>query len=176
MNLKTTENTRAGFFLGKAPHLTNVAKFGLWVKKRVLACADSCPDFQINVEVIGRFKDPATKSKAIVVVCPRADVDHLKDLFDSVFHSKSNFPFTPFRVMYTLDVKTQNALNKTHKARIQGPDIVEIGSQTFMIWTAWSRQIRPLYVICALIFKTSKDRICLSMWTTQQGQEIRYFM
>ena len=131
MNLKTTENTRAGFFLGKAPHLTNVAKFGLWVKQRVLACAASCPDFQINVEVIGRFKDPATKSKAIVIVCSRADVDHLKDLLDSVFHSKSNFPFTPFRVMYTLDVKTQTALYKTHKARIQGPDIVEIGIPDF---------------------------------------------
>ena len=160
MNLKTTENTRAGFFLGKAPHLTNVAKFGQWVKQRVLARATSCPDFQVNIEVIGRFKDPATKSKAIVIICSRADVDYLKEALDSVFHSKSNFPFTPFRVLYTLDVKTQNALYKTHKNRIQGPDIMEIGIPDFS----------ELDIPAAANQKTLRD-MCFDLRNTQ-GQNV----
>jgi hypothetical protein len=54
-----------------------------------------------------------------------------KDLLDVVFHPKSNFPFTPFRIMHTLDAQTQNALYKTHKSRIQGADTVEIGIPDF---------------------------------------------
>jgi hypothetical protein len=131
MNLKTTENARAGFFLGKAPHLTNLAVFAEWVKKRVVEKNKSCPEFQINAEVIGRIKDQSTKCRAIVVTCSRDDVDNLKALLDSVFHSRSNFPFTPFRIMYTLNAKTQNALYKTHKSRIQGSDIMEIGIPEF---------------------------------------------
>ena len=126
MNLNTTENTRAGFFLGKAPHLTNLTVFTKWVIKRVTDNTGSCPEFQVNVEVIGRYKDPSTRCRAIVVTCSRKDADNLKTTLDSVFHSRSNFPFTPFRVMNTLDARTQNALYHTHKARIQGSEIIEI--------------------------------------------------
>ncbi len=34
--------------------------------------------------------------------------------------------------MYTLDVKTQNALYKTHKFRIEGSEILEIGIPKFV--------------------------------------------
>ncbi len=125
MTLTTTENIRAGFFLGKCPHLTNLAAFTNWVKTHVSQYSTDCPNFQLNAEVIARFKDPTTKSRAIVVICAREKVDHLKELFDTAFLPRSNFPFTPFRVMYMLDARTQSALYKTHKSKIYGPDMME---------------------------------------------------
>ncbi len=98
MTLNTTENTRAGFFLGKGPHFTNLKVFAEWVKEQIFEQTNSCTKFQLNVKVIGQFKDPSTKNRAIVVICSK-NVDHLRELLDIVFHPKSNFPFTPFRVM-----------------------------------------------------------------------------
>ena len=81
MTLHTTENARAGFFLGKGPHITNLGVFAEWVKHRIFKQTNSCPKFQLNVEVNGRFIDPSTKCRAIVVVCSREHVDHLKRPF-----------------------------------------------------------------------------------------------
>ncbi len=131
MTSNTTANTRVRFFLGKGPHFTNLKVFAEWVKKRILETTAYCPKFQLKAEVIGRFKDPSTKSRAIVVICSQTQVDNLKDLIDQVFHAESNFPFAPFWVMYTLDACTHTALYKTHKSRTYGSDPLEIGIPDF---------------------------------------------
>ena len=131
MTLNSTENTRAGFFLGKGPHITNLAKFSLWIRDRLTLHSTNCPEFQLNIEGIGRHKDPSTKSRAIVVICSTVDVRKLRDMLDAEFHSRSNFPFIPFPVMYSLETRIQNSLYKTHKARTFGPEMLEIGIPDF---------------------------------------------
>ncbi len=131
MTLNNTANTRAGFLLGKGPHFTNLQMFSEWVKRRIYKRTNECLDFQMNVEVISRFKDPSTKCCAIIVICSRDNADHLKEILDLVFHPQSDFPFTPFWVMYTLDARTQSALYKTHKARVHGEDMIEVGIPDF---------------------------------------------
>ena len=118
MTLSSTENTRVGFFLGKGPHITNTEAFYVWIKNRLSVHTDSCPPFQLNVEVIGRHKDPSTKTRALVVICSRKDVGQLRELLDKEFHARSNYPFSPFQVMHTLDARTQAALYRAHKARL----------------------------------------------------------
>ncbi len=88
----------SAFFLWKRSSFHKLHVFVEWVKKRIFEQTNLCPDFQLNSEVIGRFKDPSTKSRAIVVICTWENVEHLKELLDIVFHSKSNFLFTPFRI------------------------------------------------------------------------------
>ncbi len=131
MTLNTPENTMAGFFLGKGPHITNLAHFSNWVQERLQKQSNQCPKFQLNLEGIGRHKDPNTKSRAIVVICTNKDVNSLRDLLDSVFTARSNFPITPFPVMYSLDVQTQNTLYIAHKSRTFGPEMLEIGIPDF---------------------------------------------
>jgi hypothetical protein len=131
MTLNSTENTRAGFFLGKGPHITNLSSFTQWIKDRLASTTAHCPDFQLNIEGIGRHKDPSTKSRAIVAICSNKDVRLLREILDSVFNSLSNFPFIPFPVMYSLDIKTQSALYKAHKSKIFGQDMLEIGIPDF---------------------------------------------
>jgi hypothetical protein len=126
MTLNSTENTRVGFFFGKCPHITNITAFSRWIKSRIATTETECPEFQLNIEIIGRHKDPSTRTRAIVVICSRQDVRQLRDLLDKEFHAKSNFPFSPFQVMYTLDARTQSALYKAHKSRTFGPDMIEV--------------------------------------------------
>jgi hypothetical protein len=131
MTLATTENTRAGFFLGKGPHITNLESFSKWVHSRLKRKSNNCPEFQLNVEGIGRHRDPSTKSRAIVVICSNKDVTLLRDLLDTTFNSRSNLPFIPFPVMYSLDTRTQNSLYKAHKTRSFGAEMLEIGIPEF---------------------------------------------
>jgi hypothetical protein len=131
MTLHTTENIRAGFFLGKSPHITNIPAFTTWVKDRLGNFSNSCPEFQLNVEGIGRYKDISTKSRAIVVICSQSNISALRLLLDRAFHSQSNYPFTPFPVMYSLDIPTQTALYKAQKSRILGPEMMEFEIPTF---------------------------------------------
>jgi hypothetical protein len=93
--------------------------------------SNNCPEFQLNVEGIGRHKDPSTKSWAIVVICSNKDVNLLRDLLDTTFNSRSNLPFIPFPVMYSLDTRTQNSLFKAHKTRTFGAEMLEIGIPDF---------------------------------------------
>ena len=117
--------------MGKVAHLTNIAAFEEWIKTRALRQQQTCPAFQINVEGIGRYKDPATKSRALVVVCAITDVKHLCTVLDQIFPAYSNFPFTPFQVMYTLDSRNQTAIYKAHKARQHSTTMLEISLPGF---------------------------------------------
>ncbi len=121
MTINTTHNTRVGFFLGKGPHITNIPSCTEWVQDRLSKHSHECPPpFQLNVEGIGRYKDTSTKSRALIVICSPNDVKQLCHLLDIEFHSKSDFPFTPFQIMYSRDVSTQTALYKAHTAHTFG--------------------------------------------------------
>ena len=114
------------FFLGKGAPITNVAAFSNWIKSRLSKYAEDVPAFQLIIEGIGHHKGPSTKTRAIVVICLINNLGTIRHLLDLVFHSHSNFPCTPFQVMYTLDAPTQTAVYKTHKSRIYGQDALEI--------------------------------------------------
>ena len=163
MTLHSTENSRVGFFLGKGPHITNLKNFSQWICERLQAHSDQVPTFQLNIEGIGRHKDPSTKSRALVVVCSQMDVRPLRDLLDSEFHSKSNFPFTPFPVMYSLDTRTQTALYKAHKARTFGSEMLEIEIPDFSdIDTKVVNGNRSTSLeTCALNSSAKTETICL---------------
>ncbi len=109
MTIHSTNNTRVGFFLGKCPHITNIPAFTAWIQTRLLKHQSERPAFQLNAEGIGRYKDTNTKSRALVVICAPNDARTHRTLLDLEFHSKSNFPFTPFHIMYSLDASTQTA-------------------------------------------------------------------
>jgi hypothetical protein len=131
MTLTTTENVRVGFFLGKVTHITNIPSFKEWIRKRLSKNTSECPEFQVNSEGIGRNNDLSTKSRALVVICAVSDVRNLRNLLDHHFPASSNFPFSPFQVMYTLDAKTQASIYKAHKSRQLGPNMVEISIPDF---------------------------------------------
>jgi hypothetical protein len=82
MTLQSTENVRVGFFFGKSPHITNVTAFAAWIRSRLSSNAVVCPDFQLNVEIIGRYKDANTRTRAIVLICPRSEARQLRELLD----------------------------------------------------------------------------------------------
>jgi hypothetical protein len=131
MTISTTENTRVGFFLGKGPHITHISAFVEWIQHCLRKHCSECPSFQLNVEGIGWYKDTSTKSRALVLICSNSDIQSIRSLLDKEFHSKSNFPFTPFPIMHSLDVPTQTALYRAHKARTYGNDLLEITIPTF---------------------------------------------
>ncbi len=126
MTLNSAENTRVGFFIGKCPHITNTRAFSEWIHSRLSHHTNDCPEFQLNIEIIGRHKDPSSQTCAVVIICSRQNVRQLRDLLETVFHAKSNFPFSPFQVMYTLDARTQGALYKAHKSRLLGSNMIEV--------------------------------------------------
>ena len=131
MTINTTHNTRVGFFLGKGPHITSITSFTEWVQDRLRKHSHECPPFQLNVEGIGRYKDPSTKSRALVVICSPKNIKQLCHLLDIEFHLKSNFPFTPFQIMYSLDISTQTALYKAHKMHTFGNELLELTIPAF---------------------------------------------
>ncbi len=131
MTIHTTDNVRVGLLLGKGPHITTVTKFTTWIQDRLKKHCTVCPAFQLNVEGIGRYKDTSTKSRAIILICSSKDVKSLRILLDAEFHSKSNFPFTPFHIMNSLHASTQTALYKAHKNWTLGNDLVEITIPNF---------------------------------------------
>ena len=67
----------------------------------------------------------------MILICSSKDVKSLRTLLDLEFHSKSNFPFTPFHIMNSLQASTQTALYKAHKDRTLGNDLVEITIPNF---------------------------------------------
>ncbi len=78
MTLHSTENVWVGFFLGKCPHITNIPVFSQWIRSRSTLHTNECPDFQLNVEIIGRHKDPTTRTWALVPICPQMKFVNLR--------------------------------------------------------------------------------------------------
>ncbi len=153
MTIDTTLNTRAGFFIGKGSHITTTAAFTEWICSRLHQHTNDCPDFQLNSEGIGHHEDASTKSCAIVVIRATTNVHCLCQLLDTIFHAKSNYPFTPFPVMYNLDIPTQTALYKSTNQEFLEATFLKLASPdlTILIPRSRSAQHFALFEMSALI-------------------------
>ncbi len=153
MTLQCTENIRVGFFW----QVSTRQKYSSFMNSIPHYSPYDGPEFQLNVEIIGRHKDPNTRTRAIVLICPGNDVRQFCDTLEMVFHTCSNFPFSPFQVMYPLDAHTQNALHKAHKSKTLCLDIVEIAIPEFNDLDTLTPTTKNHQSLCDACFDFSDD-------------------
>ena len=126
LHLKTTQNVRGGFFIGKSSRITNLSAMTLFVKARLQNKFKKVSDFQLNYDTIGMSTDKSTKAKALVLECAKSDFQQLSAQLLQTFPMESTFPFMPFHVMGSLDKRSQKIYYKSHKLRTTGNSIVEV--------------------------------------------------
>jgi hypothetical protein len=126
MTITSTENVRVGFFSGKASRIVNIKQMQEFICTRLSPVLQSeIPPFQLIHNTLGQ-RDPATRSKAVMVECFRRDAGILSTALETVFSPNSKYPFISFQVFYHLSDQAKHRYYREHKNRTDSESIIEI--------------------------------------------------